>query len=139
MILPLKLLTVINNDENPTISTFYFFCKDLKILLPVTVTENDKIRFTNFEKANIYNTYLRTLKALNAKIYGISIYLYRNNDFYTYLHLRTKSGRYEINCNISDTLGIYLHTKCPIFTTSKVLENGGIKVTKKLVASALGY
>ncbi len=137
MLLPLKLLTVIKNGDIEDSYTFYFFCKKLKVLLPIVISSIVNNECKNFENANIYNTYLRTLRALDAKIYGIRIYLYQNDVFYTYLCLYTSSNRFEINCNISDALKLLLQTGCPVFTTYKVLENGGIKVTKQLVSSAL--
>ncbi len=132
-----------NSQSNSNAYTVYLFEKEEKIVLPVNLAKHE-IRYL-FKKRghkfplqqNIYDTTVRILLGLEAKVISVSIYKYQNQKFYAYLNIIHSKNYLEISIKFSDSLKIANRFEIPIFIRRDILLNEGIKVTKKLLKDAL--
>lgn len=126
---PVKFITEIPYND---FSTFYLFCKPLKILLPVEIEKK-----TNPMAPTIYNSLKRILQGLKVNISYIRIYHQVGDTFYTYLAIKRNSETFEINISFKDALEISKEMAVPIFVKDKILKDSGIEITKDIIIKSL--
>lgn len=126
---PVKFITEIPYND---FSTFYLFCKPLKILLPVEIEKK-----TNPMVPTIYNALKRILQGLRVDISYIKIYHQFGDTFYTYLALKRGDEIFEINISFRDALEISKEMTVPIFVKDKILKESGIEITKDIIIKSL--
>ncbi len=126
---PVKFITEIPYND---FSTFYLFCKPLKILLPVEIEKK-----TNPMVPTIYNALKRILQGLRVDISYIKIYHQFGDTFYTYLALKRENEIFEINVSFKDALEISKEMVVPIFIKDKILRESGIEITKDIIIKSL--
>jgi len=122
-------IDAISKIDNENSYTYYFYQREFKIVLPIEY----------WSSKNDEDTYIRTLNALKVTIEKISIYLYFNNQFYSYIKIKTEDGRfYDINSSISNALNIKeILPEIPMYIEFDILNSQGIKVTKELLERSL--
>jgi len=137
MFVNVKLLTIV-----PSINTYtaYFFHKRTCMVLPIVVPEHSIqmiLRDNNGRSPTLQNTVFRIIRLLNADITSISIYLYRDTTYYTYLHIKAGDRILEINCSFEDGLILCLHLNRPIYIDERIISKNGFKITKELIERSL--
>ncbi|HOD01252.1 MAG TPA: DUF151 domain-containing protein [bacterium] len=128
---PVKFITEVPYLQS---STFYLFCKPLKILLPIE-TGCECIQTQTVP--SVYNSVRRIIEGIGAKALYLKIYLYCENVFYAYLTIKNGKETFDINVGLKDGIKMAREMKIPIYVRDQILENNGIKITKDLVMKAL--
>lgn len=126
---PVKFITEVPYSN---FSTFYLFCKPLKILLPIEIEKN-----INSTAPSIYNSLKRILQGLKVSISYIRIYHQFGDIFYTYLAIKKENETFEINISLKDALKISKEMSVPIFVKDKILRDSGIEITKDIIIKSL--
>jgi|GEM_PF-1697454 len=127
MLLKISLLAKIPKEDR---ITYYLIYKPMyennKAVLPIEIK--------SIGKTNLEDTYIRTLRALNAEIQSINIYLYLEDLYYVYLKILYNGNQFDINTTIDNALNILEYCKdIDIYIEQDILEQEGIKITKDML------
>jgi bifunctional DNase/RNase len=122
-------LTTIPSEE---MLTFYFYCRDQKVLLPIE-TKYKPIQ----SDPDTMDTMRRVLCALESRVTGIKIYHHQQNVYYTYLEILKKDEFVDINIDLYDAIQAARMFEAPILIKDDILQESGLKITKELIEEAL--
>lgn len=124
--------------------TVYMYSSSDKILIPIStgkwecgailIAKEKKL----FPRPHIHNTFLRTIYALKAKIFGCIVYKVIDDVFYAYIRLLKDNEIVDIDARVTDAMCIALLTSTPILFSAEVVSMCGIKITKELIQDSLG-
>lgn len=123
--------------------TAYFFAKEEKIVLPIDFPKEEVSFLLTSEinklshKQNIYETTIRIILGLGAKIICLSVYKFQDDEFYAHLNLLQNQENLEISLKFTDGLKIAKKTKIPIYIKQEILEQEGIRVNRQILRDAL--
>jgi uncharacterized protein len=123
--------------------TLYLFSHINKILLPVKTNRwgCESILLVKqkkqYARPHIYNTTLRSIKALGADVKCVFVYKVIEDIFYVYIRILRNNKFYDIDAKMSDALGIAALCNAPVLVSSNVYEKVGIKVTPDLIERSL--
>ena len=129
-------------DEFPRY-TAYFFEKEEKVVLPVTLSKAEVRHLLATgqkyltRRQNIYEAVARIVLGLGAKVISISVYRFQDGEFYTYLNIIKEDEKLEISIKFSDGVKIAKNSDVPIYIRRDVLLEQGIKVNKEILRDAL--
>jgi bifunctional DNase/RNase len=119
--------------------THYFYHRQSKTLIPVKV-ENQGVSHL-FEphpsQPQAAETIKKLVYALGIKVESVKIYLFQDNNFYTYVTVRGKDEEIDINVSFIDAIKLASLVDSPILFEKSVIKECGFKVTKKMIEKAL--
>jgi len=124
-----NLSTIKQNNIN----TYYFYSRNEKMLLPLDVPCDISAEPTSADSIR------RLLALFNTKVTLIKIYKEQGAKYYSYLNVSNGKAYYDVNICLKDALDLSDITKCPVYVKKDILYTSGIRVTKQLIADALGY
>jgi bifunctional DNase/RNase len=126
--------TVYNN-----IPTHYFYHKESKTLIPVKI-ENQTVSHLlepHPSQPQTAETLKKLVFALGVRVQCIKIYLFQDNNFYTYISVKGKEQEVDINMSFSDAIKLALLINSPILFEKTVIKECGFRVTKKMIEKSL--
>ena len=126
--------TIYNNTP-----THYFYHKQSKTLIPIKI-ESQSISYLlepHPSQPQTAETLKKLIYAIGMKVECVKIYLYQDNNFYTYLGVKGKEEEIDINVSFSDAIKLALLINSPILFEKTVIKECGFKVTKKKIEKAL--
>jgi bifunctional DNase/RNase len=131
-----QYLSHIIYDNTPT---HYFYHKQSKTLIPVKI-ENQRASHL-FEPHPSQPQAAETLKklvyALGVKVESVKVYLFQDNNFYTYVTVKGKNEEIDINTSFIDAIELAFLVNSPILFEKSVIKECGFKVSKKMIEKAL--
>ena len=130
---PVKFITKIPYKD---FSTYYLFCKNTKILLPIEIENIDS---GTQVVPSIYNSIKRILIGSGIFVKGIKIYRQSQNNFYTYITIKNKENIIDVNIGFTDGIKLAKEMSVPIYVSEKILDEFGLKITSDLISKALRY
>lgn len=143
----LKKITFIalvpNTETLETKYTLYFLEREKNILLPIQITKEEATDLFRISREDlnyqptVYDTFKRVLISSKIPLISITVYKYVNSIYYTYLNLVNGTNHMEINAKFSDALNLAKRFNVEVYIDSKILNEQGIKITKRLLKEAL--
>lgn len=124
---PVDYLTKIANLE---LTTLYLLHKSEKVLLPIELEQPH-------DNPNIYDTFRRTILALNATVVAVKIYLHQETKFYAYLTLQHQDNILDVNTNIEDGIRLGEEFGATLLVEDEILAECGLQVTKEMLENAI--
>ena len=121
------------------IPTHYFYHKQSKTLIPVKI-ENQTVSHLlepHPSQPQTAETLKKLVYALGVRVECIKIYLFQDNNFYTYLSVKGKEEEIDISVSFSDAIKLALLINSPILFEKTIIKECGFKVTKKKIEKAL--
>ncbi len=129
------LINLINDNGE----VYYFFHKASKTLLPLEISlpHSLAVHDVHPSQPSTCDTLRKTLFSLGVKIKCIKIYLYQEENYYTYLSLQKGKVSVDINASLSDAIKLREAFQIPVLVEKNILEECGLKVTGELIEQAL--
>ena len=133
-------VTYISCIANGKTSTYYFYHKKTKTLVPIQLDEQHtslRLRETHPGIPPASETLRKVISAVGAKVLNVKIYLFQDSVFYTYITITNGAEEIEINANFMESMTIAEQIKSPILFEKNVIKECGFKVTKRMIEKAL--
>lgn len=130
----MQLLAEVADQENYT-NTLYLFSREDQTLLSVTLPKEKTP--CDWRTPSPQDTLRRVLKAAGLVVTRVTIYLYLDSVYYTYISVANGNHVFEINCEASEALSLAQLEHAPICAEKEVLKEQGIAVTRELLEQAL--
>ena len=122
------------------ISTFYFYHKTSRTLIPVKMDENQtslRLREVHSNLPTPISTLKKIVYAVGADIQSIKVYLFQDSVFYTYITVKSGSGDIEVNAGFLESMILAEELKTKILFEKNIIKECGIKITKKMIEKSL--
>lgn len=131
-----EYLTQIIYEGTPT---YYFFHKKSKTLIPVNVDSVNSLRLCDKHPSqpDTAETYKKLILAMGVKVQSIKVYLYQNNNYYTYVSVKGTGEEIDINASFIDAISLAKILGSPILFAKDIIKNCGFRITKKMIEKAL--
>jgi uncharacterized protein len=134
---------IMTDSESPNSSTLYLLNKKSKLLLPVEINKESAKALTLAQqniptpRPHIHDTIRRLIASLNGKVAGITINMYRDGIFYSYIRVKNGNKYYDIDSKATDAIAIAIRSNAPIYIEDDVIQGVGIKITQELLDRSL--
>jgi len=121
------------------IPTYYFYHKQSRTLIPVKVENPNALRLYEQHPSQppAAETFKKLTFALGVKIESVKVYLFQNNNYYTYVTVRAAEDVVDINTSFIDAISLAELVKSPIFFEKGIIRECGFRVTKRMIEKAL--
>jgi bifunctional DNase/RNase len=131
-----QYLTQIMYEKIPT---YYFYHKQSRRLITVKIEGCNAMRL--YEQHPSQPPAAETIKklvfALGVKIESIKVYLFQNNNYYTYVTVKTSGDSVDINASFIDAIELAGLADSPILFEKEIIKECGFKVTRRMIEKAL--
>ena len=124
---PVKFIATIRDDER---NVNYFYYDKEKTIIPLEYVENGEV-------PTIFNTLVRTVIALSAKIVEIKIFKHLEDTFYTYLSIRQADRLFDIYLDFEDAVKLISEFEIKVKLEKQIIDTEGFIVTKDLIEKAI--
>ena len=128
---PIKFIAEVPNIN---FSTFYLFCKQLNILIPIEISDYSK---SLTACPSVYDSIKRIIYGTGYSVDALKIYRYEYNTYYSYITIKKGNDRRDINISLKDGLNITKETMSPIYIDNNILKTSGILINKDMILEAL--
>lgn len=138
MLKKLELLTIVPT-ETCSEFTAYFFQKEDKIVMPLTISLDAFHKLQTLQNSPypirpfIHDVFIKTLSLFKNFFVHITIYEYLDNIYYAYLRLEKDGTFYDMDCEVSDAVYLSIRWNRDIFVENSILEKAGVRISKEIL------